>query len=430
MRRRDFLKTTGLTASSLITGRCLGQESLALASVSLDSSHGTNPEPTLGNCTVVFDHYAEIPMQEGYIFTDAPSLVRTTDGALLCSVPLMLRGTPKESIGPLLFFRSKDDGRTWTKLSAESIFCAGTLFKHGESLYFLGTGPEHRSNSSVHIVRSDDGGRTWTKPALLFDGEFYNPATSYVMRDGHFYWCCDTGRDTTYVIAGDLSRDLTDKSAWRISEGLPIPKVPPSLTRGGGNGRILEGNVVDVNGRLQVSWRYLIDGRDTVGIGVICDLDDDGERLDYRFRMFHALPGAQNQFHIVHDDVSGLYWMTASLPTRSQDQDPEFNSKLKRNPRYSGPPGKERRILALFCSFDALNWLPAGYVVVWPLVRQSSNYCGLLIDGDDLLVAARTSRGGRNQHDNDLTTFHRVRNFRGRARALMPVDEKTQYYER
>jgi len=37
-----------------------------------------------------------------------------------------------------------------------------------------------------------------------------------------------------------------------------------------------------------------------------------------------------------------------------------------------------------------------------------------------LLVAARTSRAGRNQHDNDLTTFHRVRNFRERAAFLLP----------
>ncbi len=67
------------------------------------------------------------------------------------------------------------------------------------------------------------------------------------MRDGQLYWCCDTGRDTTYVIAGDLDGDLTDPAAWRISDGLP---VPPSLTRGRGRNRILEGNVVDVNGRL------------------------------------------------------------------------------------------------------------------------------------------------------------------------------------
>ena len=95
-------------------------------------------EPTYGDYTVIYDHYAGIPMADGYILTDAPSLIRTADGALLCSVPLMIRGTPKEPIGPLLFFRSDDDGQTWSD------------------------------------------------PVTLFEEPFYNPSCSYVTRDGRF----------------------------------------------------------------------------------------------------------------------------------------------------------------------------------------------------------------------------------------------------
>jgi len=383
-------------------------------------------EPTYGDYTVVYDHYEAIPMENGYILTDAPSLVKTIDGALLCSVPFMIRGIPKHPIKTLYFFRSDDNGLSWTKLPGESTFVCGTLFKHKEALYFIGAGPGHRDlnikSEGIRIIRSNDNGNTWTDPIILFNGPFYQPAGGYVIRDGQFYWCCDTGRDMTYVIAGDISRDLTDPGAWRISEGLPMPEVPKSLTRGPGKGKILEGNVVEVNGRLQVSWRYMIDERDTVGIGVICDLDDNVNQLKYSFRQFYPLPGAQNQFYIIYDEVSGLYWMNANLPTHTQDDD--FAKVLHKNPRYQGVPGKERRILALFCSFDALNWLPAGYIIVWPLVRQSTNYCGMLIDGDDLLVVSRTSRNGRNQHDNDLTTFHRVSNFRDRASHLISKKEK------
>lgn len=381
-------------------------------------------EPTYGDYTVIYNHLEAIPVESGHIHSDAPSLLRTTDDALLCSVPLMIRGNPKEPINTLHFFRSTDNGRSWTKLPGESTFVCGTLFKNGKSIFFIGAGPGHRDRSpgseGMRIIRSDDQGQTWTDPVMLFKGPFYQPAGGYVKKDGKFYWCCDTGRDMTYVIAGDLNRDLSDPDAWRISEGLPMPEVPKSLTRGTGKGKILEGNVLEVNGRLQVSWRYMIDERDTVGIGVICDLDDNNNQLKYSFRQFYPLPGAQNQFYIIHDEISGLYWMNANLPTHTQDD--AFAEKLNGNPHYSGVPGKERRILALFCSFDALNWLPAGYIIVWPLVRQSSNYCGLLIDGDDLLVASRTSRNGRNQHDNDLTAFHRIRNFRDRARHLFPKE--------
>jgi len=383
--------------------------------------HAADLHPTLGaDYTVVFDHYAGIPMESGYILTDAPSLARTSDGALLCAAPLMIRGKPRGAVKPLLFFRSDDGGASWKRLPAESDFCCGTLFSHGKALYFLGAGPVHRHrDSGMKIIRSNDDGQTWTAPATLFQGPYYNPASSYVIRNGQFYWCMDEGRSKTYVIAGDLSKDLLDPASWRISAPLPRPELPP----GKSGATILEGNVVEVNGRLQLSWRYMIAGRDSVGIGVICDLTDDGATLDYRFRQFYALPGAQNQFFILRDPVTGLYWMNATLPTRTQDQDPSFNEKLKRNKHYAMPAGKERRILALYCSFDALNWLPAGYIVVWPLVRQASNYCGMMIDGEDLLVVSRTSRAGRNQHDNDLTTFHRIKNFRDRAAFLLPGNE-------
>ncbi len=381
------------------------------------------PEPTLGgDYTVIFDHYSEIPVQEGRIISDAPSLLRMSDTTLLCAVPLNIRkAKPKTPVNALHFFLSRDNGNHWEKLDATSDFHCGTLFQEKETLYFLGAKNYHRQpDSGIQIIRSDDGGFTWSKPVMLFKGPFYNPSTGYVKRNGQFYWCFDTGRDTTYIVAGDLSRDLTDPAAWRISDGQSIPEVPRELTRlDSRQGKILEGNVVEVNGRLQVSWRILIDSRDTVGMGVIYDLEDDGETIHYRFRQFHPLPGGHNQFHIVRDEVTGLYWMNATLPTRTQNQDPEFNTRIDANPRYSSCAGNERRILALFCSVDALNWLPAGYIVVWPLVRQASNYCGLLIDGDDLLVAARTSRDGANQHDNDLTTFHRIRNFRDRARFLI-----------
>lgn len=186
--------------------------------------------------------------------------------------------------------------------------------------------------------------------------------------------------------------------------------------------RMLEPNVLNVGGQLRVLAAVKPPLQATTNLAAVFDLTDDAENLDLSFTQFHPMPGGQVKFCILHDDVSGLYWMNATLPTRSQEQDPQFNVQLKQDRRYDGTSGNERRILALYCSFDALNWLPAGYICVWPLVRQASNYCGLLIDGDDLLVAARTSREGHNQHDNDLTTFHRVRNFRERAAALMPAE--------
>jgi hypothetical protein len=406
--RRNFLRTAAMgSMTPFIPGILHGETVLSNPVVS-------GNEPTLGGYKIICDHYEEFPISNNqFIKSDAPSLVKTSDGALLCAVPMHFKGVPRKEIKNLQFYRSEDGGEHWKRLKGGSYFCAGTLFRHGKILYFLGTGPGEMPENceGVRIIRSEDEGQNWSDPVDLFKGLLpYQPAGSYVVRDGKLYWCfvremCLTWNNpdmltSTYVIAGDLSRDLCDPEAWRISNGVQNPGAPPHMSVGKGKGNWLEGNVVEVNGRLRVCWRYMIDGYSTNGIGAICSFEDDGTSLSYKFEQFYPLPGAQNHFHIVHDPFSKLYWMTANLQTQS--------------------PVNERRILSLYLSFDALNWLPATYVIIWPLIRQSSNYCGLLIDGDDLLVAARTSRNGRNQHDNDLTTFHRVKNFRSLASPLMP----------
>ncbi|MGI5819620.1 MAG: sialidase family protein [Armatimonadota bacterium] len=369
------------------------------------------------------------PATGEYTIGDAPSLAHLPDGGLLCAAPLITR--PRGQ-GVLRFHRSDDGGRTWRRLPAESAFHCGRLIPQGEALYFVGAGPTR--GEGIRIIRSDDMGESWSEPVELFAGGFYNAASGYVVRDGRLYWCFGSVNEAgsfnaagsrTVVIAADFERDLTDPGAWRISDYLTYPGTPASLRRGVNDSpgapfhdHWLEGNVVEYRGALRVCWRTRIDGYATPGVAAICDLDDDGERLDYRFAQFYPWPGAQNHFHVIRDDVSGLHWMTSNLPTRSQDR--VLARELDADESFKGTPGNERRILALFCSFDALNWLPAGYVIVWPLRRQASNYAGLLIDGDDLLVVSRTARDAPNQHDNDLITFHRVEGFRGLAETFMP----------
>ncbi len=364
------------------------------------------------------------------LVSDAPSLERTADGTLLCAVPWLVR---PDNRAVLQFHHSDDSGRSWNRLPAESAFHCGRLIPQGDTLYFLGAGPTR--GDGVQIIRSDDMGRSWSDPVELFEGGHYNAGGAYVVRDGTLYWCFGAVNDEgafngkgsrTVAIAADFSRDLTDPDAWRRSEYLRYPGTPDSLRRGLNDrpgepyhDHWLEGNVVQVQGRLRVCWRTRIDGYATAGISAICDLEDDGERLSYRFAQFHPWPGAQNQFNIVRDEREGLFWMTANLPTRSQDT--RLAERLATDDSFSGTPGNERRILALLCSFDALNWLPVGYVIVWPLLRQASNYAGLMIDGDDLLVVSRTARDAPNQHDNDLVTFHRVEQFRALAELLKPT---------
>ena len=66
-------------------------------------------------------------------------------------------------------------------------------------------------------------------------------------------------------------------------------------------------------------------------------------------------------------------------------------------------------------SLDALNWIPAGCIAKADKSSQSFMYPVLAIDGDDLVVLARTARDSKDYHDADLATFHRVREFRSLA---------------
>jgi len=82
-----------------------------------------------------------------------------------------------------------------------------------------------------------------------------------------------------------------------------------------------------------------------------------------------------------------------------------------------------RRILLLCYSIDGLNWLPAGCVAMSRNSLESFHYSSQLVDGDDLLVLARSSVGGRlpyNNHDSNMITLHRVKNFRTHALDLRP----------
>jgi hypothetical protein len=160
-----------------------------------------------------------------------------------------------------------------------------------------------------------------------------------------------------------------------------------------------------------------MDAYATSGVGAICDISDDGGRLECQFTQFHPIPGAQNQFHIVEDPVSGLFWMTTNLPTNSQDL--KFDRQLEEI-GFKGTPGNERRFLMLFYSLDALNWFQAGCVAMLPSPLQSFNYATAVVDGEDLLIVSRSSLNAVDQHDNDAITFHRVKGFRDLALDLNP----------
>jgi hypothetical protein len=379
------------------------------------------------------------------ICVGTPDILQLPSGRLIASMELWLKRPTSGDEGGIDYpnhckIKASDDGgKTWTQISTNGITW-GSLFYVKGALYMIGNDPHKRD---IRIIRSPDGGESWSQPVTLFDdSRYHGSATPVHVKNGFVYRAFeDMNRGSaSLVVAGDLSKDLLDPAAWRMSNKVEPPREAPSLSRSaatkkdgrdsGGNW-FLEGNVIEIRGELYVLLRTRIDVQLTAGITSVCRLEDDGKTMNYRFVQFYPMPGGQNKFDIVFDKKSGLYWTcTACVPNTYQDPKPLAARG------FHGNPGNTRRILMLNYSIDGLNWFQAGCVAMSKNPLESFHYSSQAIDGDDLLVLSRSSLGAAdgyagytwktpytegkaklpyNNHDSNMITLHRVRNFRSLA---------------
>lgn len=343
---------------------------------------------------------AEVPDHVGYFIHD-PGIARLPSGHFLVAAPCWRRG-----VGPdhLMMARSGDGGRSWQRLP-DLPLAEGTPFVVGSELYMF---TQPRQHEDVYFMRSDDEGETWSDPAKVLEGAFWNCQTNMVVREDQLYWVLDQKHKATVAVAADLSKDLLDPGAWRVSQVIPATQTAVQFRTAHDQHQPdrfddwnLEGNVMDVNGRLRVVCRVNPKHTGaTPGIAAVFDLEDDGAELNLQFDQHYPWPGGQSKFCIVHDELTRLFWMTCNIISSAEPQ------------MLDGGPNGERRFLMLYCGMDGLNWLPVGCVAMAPCSSQSFMYPSMAVDGDDLAILSRSGRNSGNFHDADLATFHRVQNFR------------------
>ena len=362
---------------------------------------------------------AESP-DPGRLFVYEPALVKLPSGRLLVTFEHTRIDANAEVPHRFRLAVSEDSGRTWRQLPPLDLHSAQP-FVHKSELYLLGNVAIRRN---IVILRSGDEGRSWTGPVTLFEGSYWNAPTGVLIKEGRLYrsFNLHENADGTpnlrnyqgcVVIAGNLSRNLLDPAAWRMSNRLDYPGTPRLLTRVPVAGRRadhwLESNLLEVKSEIRGFHRLRIPGgaghglthQSTAGLAAVTNLTDDGKTLKHSFGQFYPIPGAQNKFHMIRDEPSGLYWMAGNIPVDSLGRP---------------PGGDDRRILILMYSVDAHNWFQAGCVAMSKKPREAYNYASLLPDGDDLLLAVRTALGGRHsQAKSTHITFHRVRGFRSLA---------------
>jgi len=380
--------------------------------------------------TVVFHN----PDREYYV--EGCGLVRLDDGGLVAVVPVVPRAEwskerrAKHSRTHVL--RSTDAGKTWQHL-AELPYYSAVPWVHQGALYiFANKGGTEFRNDDLLLLRSGDAGKTWSAPVTLFKGHFWNCHTGMTVRGHHLYWAVDDlafgSKRGPRVVAGDLSANLMDPRAWRISNPVPFPGVPDALTNpkfAQLTSQYLEPNVLNVRGQLRVLMTVKPKRQSTAGLCAVLDLNDDGDKLDLKFTQFSPMPGGQLKFCVIWDEVSKMFWATANLVVDSQGTFDWWETGQKRGD-FNGSErigGNDRRFLMLLYGLDGLNWFQAGCVAQAGKISQSFMYARPVIDGNDLAIISRSSINAPNQHDADCATFHRVRNFRRLALKLVPEPE-------
>ena len=165
-----------------------------------------------------------------------PDILVLPSGRLIASMELWLKRPTSGDEGGIDYPNhckikaSDDDGRTWQQISTNGITW-GSLFYANRALHMIGNDPLKRD---IRIVRSNDDGKTWSTPVTLFDdSRYHGSATPVHVKNGFIYRAfedMDRG-SASLVLAGDLSKDLLDPTAWRMSNKIEPPRDTPSLTR-------------------------------------------------------------------------------------------------------------------------------------------------------------------------------------------------------
>ncbi|MFP4029562.1 MAG: sialidase family protein [Candidatus Brocadiia bacterium] len=360
---------------------------------------------------------------------DGPGIARLPGGLLVVALPVKQKPNWVCQI-----LSSRDNGKSWEALSTLPYYSATPWVHEGKLYLFANTECATMRNGDMHLLCSVDGGKSWSAPVTIAEGHLWNVQSGMVKKDNKLYWAVDDlepGKSLRgpRVVCGDLSRDPMQAAAWRLSNVVPFPGLPDSLMNPAISGsypsaRMLEPNVIEVNGRIRLLTCVKPPMQATTNLAAVFDLEDDGQRLNLDFTQYHPMPGGQVKFCIVKDETTGLFWMTGNLAVDGQDifafTDP---AEHRGDGPYNGAiGGNDRRFLILFYGLDGLNWFQAGCIARAPRLAQSFMYPAHIIDGDDLLVVARSSIGGDNRHDADTCTFHRVQKFRELAMNLMQED--------
>lgn len=392
---------------------------------------------------------------------NTPSILRLASGRLVAASE---RGkikteSDKQDSPWTRICTSDDGGLTWQQRGTPNLN-QGRLFQSGKSLYYLG------HLLGLQISRSDDNGESWSAPSALTPGRksWYQTAANVWHAKGNIYLVMERrpseenksgwtiGNLAPVLLRAKDGDDLTQPASWTYSNELVFADLIPGYRENDFDcgeffgvpffaqkfpkanqlapGRPmhpigwLESNVVQFTDpghqwydpaqkTFHLFMRTHTGGTGYAAIVKVVENDDGTMTTSLvkapsgKTMLFLPFPGGQMRFHVVYDEKTRLYWL---LGTQATDSMTRVDALA---PDRFQLPNNERQRLVLHFSRNMVDWCFAGLVAVAEGNKSSCHYASMDIDGDDLVILARSGdERAYSAHTGNLITFHRVRKFR------------------
>jgi len=329
---------------------------------------------------------------------------------------------------------SDDEGKTWNySLERPGLFAR--VFEDGGKVYLI-----YRADAGMlNVAVSEDDGLTWSEGSVIDRRSWHSAPTGIIRKGDCLYMTMElsvNGSLAPILIRAKSGTDLTKAENWSFSQELSLMEIVKDARREdldytgimtenpSADIRWLEGNLFQIYDP-EHPWydptmsTFYVYSRLTAGRAGYAGLlkiteNADGtmtasavEAESGNMQLLVALPGGNDKFSMLYDEESGLYWLASNLCHNS------IIDRQYANGDQQGHPMHERDRLALWFSKDALNWEFAGMISEGETEKESRSYPYICVDGDDILVVTRCGTADCNSsHDNDILSFHRIKDFR------------------
>lgn len=317
-------------------------------------------------------------------------------------------------------FRSTDGGESWSLWSNQAMPMNYTrMFEHNGALYLMGT---HVDGGRLIICKSEDDGKTWTTPDpdtgygyIISDRKCHHAPCSMAIYEGRIWRGMEQNGDPIrpFAISAPVDCDLLDGANWERTN-ISTNTAGWTMTNGDQVSQLIEGNVVvGPDGKLYNLLRA--DCSQSANYACLARIEPGAGSFKYELQIseddFITFPGGNKKFTIIYDEPSQRYW-TITNPAHERGQ---AHSGIYAN---GVSYGLTRNKMVLCYSYDLKKWVQYKTIVYnedpW---FHGFQYVDWKIDGDDIVAVSRTAcpeeRGlPVRQHDANMMTFHRVKNFR------------------